>query len=147
MHLQQDPPQRLEWQRRLGSVDGEPGAIGTVQLDLGGARGRWPSRCARHLHTAQRQRGYSRGRLLRSHGHLFFEGMRRQPHMLSHTAVGYDAGEGHGLIPSLLRNAVAQLGARLTPVLKLARSLVKLMVGMQRGVDGHHRLHVIRFLS
>ncbi len=34
---------------------------------------------------------------------------------------------------------------RLTPVGKLARLLVKLMLRVQRGLNRHHRLHVIKF--
>jgi hypothetical protein len=35
---------------------------------------------------------------------------------------------------------------RLAPVGKLASELVKLMLRVQRGLDRHHRLHVIEFV-
>ena len=66
--------------------------------------------------------------------------------MLRYPAVGQHLGEHNGLRPEMVRNAFARVRAGLAPVFKLARQLVELMVGMQRGVGVHDRLPGVGFL-
>jgi len=60
--------------------------------------------------------------------------------VLSHPTAGQYLGERGGLIPEVLWNPFARVRTGLAPVFKLARQLVKLVIGMERGVGLHNRL-------
>ena len=57
--------------------------------------------------------------------------------MLRHPAVGQHPGERGGLLPEACGNAFRRMRARPTPMLKLARQLVELVIDVQRGVNLH----------
>jgi hypothetical protein len=77
---------------------------------------------------------------------VFVEITGRQAQVLSHPTAGQYLGESGGLIPQVLWNAFARMRAVLTPVFKLGRQLVELVIGMERGVGLHDRLPVVEFL-
>jgi hypothetical protein len=66
--------------------------------------------------------------------------------VLSHPTAGQYLGQSGGLIPQVLWKAFRRMRAVLTPVFKLARQLVELVIGMKRGMGFHNRLPVVEFL-
>jgi hypothetical protein len=77
---------------------------------------------------------------------VFVEVTWRQAQVLSYPTTGHHLGQSGGLIPQVLWNAFARVRTGLTPVFKLARQLVELVIGMERGVGLHNRLSVVGFL-
>jgi hypothetical protein len=66
--------------------------------------------------------------------------------MLSHPTAGQRLGQRGGLIPEVLGNTFTRVRTSPAPVFKLARQLVELVIGMERGVSLHDRLPVVGFL-
>ena len=80
-------------------------------------------------------------------GELCCEGASAQAQGLGHTSGRQRLGHSDGLRPQGLGNAGVGRRAALAPVLALGGALVEWVSGVSRGVDLHHGLPVIGFLS
>ena len=98
---------------------------------------------ARRVRPGPRQRG-GHGRSGRprggQRGHGLLQVTGGDPPVLRHPAVGQHLGEHSGWRPERVRKACARVRAGRALGFTLARQLVELMVGMQRGGGVHDRL-------
>ncbi len=112
------------------------GAIGAVELHLQAVEARGPGGGRGEFDKARRGGGRDQRVMGRD---VPFEVRSPQPSMLGHPRGGEHGGSSHGVLPEGLGNPCIGVGAGLTPVLKLACSLVELVVGVHRGLDLHCR--------
>jgi hypothetical protein len=110
-------------------------SIGALKVELDGGWSWEASGDTRHGDKGWRRAGCG-WRRLGPYGHVFHEVTGRQAPVLSHPTAGQPLGQSGGLIPQVLGNACRRGRTGLTPVCTLARHLVALVVGMERGMGG-----------
>jgi hypothetical protein len=126
-------------------VQAEPGAVGAVPRALQAAALLGGGRHRGHCDTAERSQPRSRGTL--AFAALFFAVIASSASRRGHARGRQSGGQRHGWLPQGLGKAFVGRRAALTPLLKLAGSLVELVVGVYQGVHVPHGLQIRGFRS